>query len=290
MEQIRRIFKKAINLCVPGQLPKFMIIGAQKAGTTSLHYYLSQHKLLLGSRPKEVNFFSHDDNFEKGIGWYRQAFVNIKSPFKKLTSFEATPEYLYRKNVAERLYQFNPDLKLIILLRDPVKRAFSAWNMYKYFGERKKGLPAQFYSNYCKDRDNNIYKELYGGESFPTFEKAINSELKKLHSESELEEPSFLRRGIYLPQVEKYVNLFGRDNVLVVGFKDLVGKDKSVVLNEICTFVGVPSQDWSQIKDDKTNSRSYQEPLTEKMMGKLQNFYQPYNEALFTFLDKKINW
>jgi len=290
MEQIRRIFKKALNVCVPGNLPKFMIIGAQKAGTTSLHYYLSQHASLIGSRPKEVNFFSHDNNFEKGINWYRQAFVNIKSPLKKLTSFEATPEYLYRKNVAERLYQFNPDLKVVILLRDPVKRAFSAWNMYKYFGEREKGIPRQFYTNYCKDRDNNIYKELYGGANFPTFEEAIDSELEKLHSESELEEPSFLRRGIYLPQIEKYINLFGRDNVLILGFKDIVAKDKSEVLNEICNFVGLPLKDWSQVRDDKTNSRRYQEPISEKMIEKLQSFYQPHNEALFEFLGKKINW
>jgi hypothetical protein len=78
MANVKKKIKSLIYHTLPGHKPDFIIVGAQKAGTSSLHYYLSQHPKLVASRPKEVHFFDRDENFNKGRGWYHQAFKNPK--------------------------------------------------------------------------------------------------------------------------------------------------------------------------------------------------------------------
>src|SRR5690606_31670006 len=121
----------------------------------------------------------------------------------------------YRSFAAERMYNEYPELKIIMMLRDPVKRAYSSWNMYRDFPFKFQKLPGKLASKngYVHDRQNNLVKELYNGERFPTFEEAVASEMLKIDTNSILEEPSFLRRGVYLPQIKRYHDLFGKDKV-----------------------------------------------------------------------------
>lgn len=109
----------------------FLIIGAQKAGTTSLAKYLSQHKSILPPKEKEFNFFNLDQNYQKGKSYYESNLNRYRNPFKPRISFEATTHYLYLPHVAQRIYSYNPNFKLIILLREPSERDYSAWNMYR---------------------------------------------------------------------------------------------------------------------------------------------------------------
>src|SRR5690606_16552205 len=102
---------------------------------------LDQHPNLIGSMPKEVRFFDRDENYAKGVDWYKKSFRRTKGLLRKCLYVEATPEYLYRPYVAERIFEYNKELKLIILLRDPVERAYSSWNMYRHFLASKKGIP-----------------------------------------------------------------------------------------------------------------------------------------------------
>lgn len=275
---------------LPGQSPNFIIVGAQKSGTTSLHYYLDQHPDITGSQPKEVRYFDRDENYyHRDQNWYEKAFIDIKRPFKGGHFFEATPEYLYRKSVPERIYNYDPNMKIIILLREPVARAYSSWNMYKSFPSRPSGLPKVFYSGYYEDKDNNIMKELYSSNTFPSFELCVESEMKKIKLNSELEEPSFLRRGIYLPQIKRYHKYFGRGQVLILGFKDLIQYQEKT-LNEILDFLGIQKNDWSFLNNKKRNSRSYGEKINKQTETYLKDFYAPYNEHLYQYLEKKINW
>src|SRR5690606_18829170 len=99
------------------------------------------------------------------------------------------PEYLYRPYVAERIFGYNRHLKLIILLRDPVKRAYSSWNMYRHFLVLKKGIPDILTRGYLKGASgNNIYEELYKGE-FPSFREVVESEFRKIQEKSPILEP-----------------------------------------------------------------------------------------------------
>jgi len=108
--------------------PSFLIIGAQKCGTTALHSYLSLHPQIAGSNPKELHFFNSDYNYSKGVAYYESLLSNLN---EKLIKFEASPSYLVNPFAAARIYNYNPAVRLIVLLRNPIERAFSAWNMYK---------------------------------------------------------------------------------------------------------------------------------------------------------------
>src|SRR2546423_13513556 len=114
-------------------IPDFLIIGGQKCGTTSLYYYLIEHPNIAPAVRKQMHFF--DNRFKKGFGWYKSNFPTIFSKWyktflhkQKFVSGEATPYYLFHPLAASRVHQFLPDVKLIVLLRNPVNRAYSHYN------------------------------------------------------------------------------------------------------------------------------------------------------------------
>lgn len=108
-------------------LPTFLIIGAQKAGTTSLHRYLGSHPEVFVSAVKEVRFFSSDENWERGVDWYEGHFAGAENA---LAAGEASPFYtMYPlvSGVPERIAQVIPDVRLVYLIRDPVARMRSQY-------------------------------------------------------------------------------------------------------------------------------------------------------------------
>jgi hypothetical protein len=108
---------------IEGNLPNMIIIGAQKCGTTSLHYYLSLHPEISMSKQKELNFFLPKKNWHKGIEWYKSNFIGRAKIYG-----EASPGYSFYpvyKGVPERMYSIIPEAKLIYLVRDPVERIIS---------------------------------------------------------------------------------------------------------------------------------------------------------------------
>ncbi len=121
-------------------LPNFFILGAAKAGTTTLYDLLHQHPQIYLSFVKEPMFFSHDDNYARGLEWYQATFFQGCEGYS--VRGEATPHNLYwAEKVAPRLartYEAAP-VKFIVIFRDPVQRAYSwYWNMVK---EGKETLP-----------------------------------------------------------------------------------------------------------------------------------------------------
>ncbi len=109
-------WKKSINL------PHFIIIGAMKAGTTSLYHYLNLHPEISMSRIKETNFFC-ERNFQKGLDWYKKMFpANHDIKGEASTNYSKYPS---EKGVPERIYQTLPNVKIIYILRDPINRLLS---------------------------------------------------------------------------------------------------------------------------------------------------------------------
>ncbi|MFO7955055.1 sulfotransferase family protein [Thioalkalivibrio sp.] len=120
-------------------LPDFIIIGAQKSGTTSLYAYLSQHPQLFPSSTKEVHFFDGGldpsvDTFKKGMPWYRAHFPLRKNMGANQRTFEASPLYIFNPLAPERIANVVPNVKIIALLRNPTERAIS-----HFFHERRRG-------------------------------------------------------------------------------------------------------------------------------------------------------
>src|SRR5712691_3472231 len=109
----------------------FIIAGAQKSGTTALHYFLQKHPQLTLGDQQEMHFFDNDELFAAPIDYelLHRHFPPAKGP---IIAGECTPSYLYHEPAMERICNYNPKIKLIILLRNPVERAFAHWNMQRF--------------------------------------------------------------------------------------------------------------------------------------------------------------
>lgn len=170
----------------PGELPDVLIIGAQKAGTTSLFYYLAQHPGVSASRTKEVHYF--DNAYDKGETWYRRHFERRRGTE---IFVEASPYYLYHPLAPARASALLPKAKLIVLLREPVSRAFS-----HYHHERARGFEPL------------------------SFEEAMNTEPQRLADSDarlargeigrsfEHQHFSYRSRGLYADQIERWLECF----------------------------------------------------------------------------------
>lgn len=130
-------------------LPNFLCIGAAKSGTSWLHVCLEEHPdICIPVRMKETNFFA--ENYEKGFSWYESLFDHYCG---ETAVGEVSPNYMARPVAAKRIYLWNPDVRLICLLRNPIERAYSHYCMRLRAGTASEDLdseimPGSFYVNY----------------------------------------------------------------------------------------------------------------------------------------------
>jgi hypothetical protein len=123
-----------------GALPNLIVIGAQKCGTSVLHYYLSLHPEVSMSKPKELNFFIEERNWPRGVDWYKSQF-----DASAVVRGEASPNYTafpQHEGVPERMASVVPDAKLIYMVRDPLERIAAHW-VHNYAKRREKGTLAE---------------------------------------------------------------------------------------------------------------------------------------------------
>jgi hypothetical protein len=192
------------------RLPTFVIIGAQKSGTTSLARYLSGHPQVFMSAEKEIHFFETRKLYERGADWYARHFAQAADA---AAVGEASPAYMYFPLVPERMAQVVPDCRLIAILRDPIDRAYS-----HYWMNRALGL---------EDLE---------------FPDAVEREAARLASGDmpSLRRYSYFDRGRYLEQLMRFTPFFGRDRLLVLLFDDLRERPDEVFV-EVCRFLAVNS-------------------------------------------------
>lgn len=280
--KIRTGLKKIIRQGMPVNDPSFMVIGSQKCGTSSLHYYLNQHPNLVGSIPKEVHFFDRNIHFGKQLNQYRKHFRGRGDRLH----FESSPSYIYSPQTTEYIYETYPEIKFIVTFRDPVKRAYSAWNHYRHIFQSQR--PSNAFSKRPRREDNKLYESFfYGRESFPTFRECIEIEQLLIEQHDNFE-PALLRKGLYLEQLERYWQFFEPEQLLILGFKDLV-TDTEKTLNRVCDFLGVSQIDWSTINREPRNVRDYTAPMLETDKEYLKAFFAEPNQALFERIGP-LNW
>ena len=252
--------------------PKFLIIGAQKAGTTSLYNYLCEHPELISNNTwKEVHFFDKRENINKGLGSYLGSFPSYFKARGKIT-FEATPDYLFYDWVPKRIKNLVGSIKLIAILREPASRAFSAWKMYHSF----------------KETNNAHLRNLYDPRSF---DEAIADEMNETNYPDNYEF-YYLDRGKYALQLQRYFSVFGRNNVLVIDFNSFATLDK--LLATICDFIKIPRfsdekiSELSQKIHNKGTSHSHIEYI--HTVETLKDYFSNYNDELFELLGHQFDW
>ena len=167
-------------------LPNFLIIGGQKSGSTWLARNIGQHPEVFLYK-KEIHFFNKDENYSKGTEWYDSHFSNVSN---EILIGEKTPDYFDSDLSRQRIASSLPEAKLIIVLRDPIQRAISAVNHYKNKGELSP----------CINLDN-------------LFQGILNEKPENIFLEDKF---GFLRKGYYFQHLNKYLESFSPDQLLVL--------------------------------------------------------------------------
>jgi sulfotransferase family protein len=259
--------------------PTCLIVGAKKAGTSSLFKYLAQHPDVVGSPKKELHYFSR--NHARGELWYRSFFplaATISLARRRLgvepPIIEASPSYLYHPLAPQRAHAFDPGLKLIAILRDPIDRAYS-----DYWHVRKRG-------------------RLEGLED--TFEEAIErepellaGELERLAAEPEYDSllyrrHAFLARGRYAEQLERWLEHFPAEQLLVLSTSDLGDEPASTVATAV-GFLGLQSSAPPVKEYERYHAGSYP-PLSPETRDRLAVYFEEPNRRLYELLGRDLGW
>ena len=186
----------------------FILAGAQKSGTTALHYFLSRRPDINMGDQQEIHFFDNDAMFVSEPD-YEQLHKHYPPLASSTIAGDCTPSYLYHEPAAERIWNYNPKIKLLITLRNPVERAFAHWNMQR-FKERE---PLDFFD-------------------------AVREEQTRIAGAppTEARRFAYVERGFYGRQLERVFKFFPREQTKVVKFEDFK-KHQRETLASILSFL-----------------------------------------------------
>lgn len=182
-------------------------------------------------------------------------------------------------------------MKLIVLLREPVQRCYSAWNMFRSFN---KDNPQKTYNTFIKNsnaQEKEALKKLLFSTEFPSFTDCVNEELDKFSKSIVSIEPSFVKRGIYVEQIQNYLKYFNLDSFLFIEQREL--KDIKLVLHKVSKFLDVElTTNTEDISSSSSNVGNYQKNVThdQKTFNDLHKFYHPLNEKLFKLINTRYDW
>jgi hypothetical protein len=272
---IKNTIKKLIYPLIKS-VPDFLVIGTQKAGTTSLYNYLIQHPQVIRNKSwKEVRYYDMSENYNQGWGWYLGNFPSKWEKGARLT-LDNSPSYLYFPHIPELIKRDLGEIKMIAILREPVSRAYSAWKMYHSFGTNP---DVALVNQKIADRRS--------------FAEAIAQELSH-QPPAAIYSYDYVARGRYVEQVERYFNTFGREKLLILESKQFQ-KNITESLHQVCEFIGIdPFTDalLSKLSEEKYNVGLQQETSVEiqQTLDQLKDYYRPFNEKLYQLLGKSYDW
>ena len=196
-------------------LPDFLVIGVGRSGTTSLYYYLDQHPSIVKSSYDEIGFF--DDNFHLGLSWYRSMFTTIFTKFliklktKYFMTYEVTPWYVRRPWTARRIKKIFPNIKLIIVLRNPIDRTYSHYHLSKQSNENRD------FKVVIKEDMKNISQWNITEKNDSYFSNQVQN--------------SKLARGFYYEQIIPWFELFSKEQIMIISSEDLASKTQYIKRN-----------------------------------------------------------
>lgn len=242
------------------QAPGFLVIGAQKSGTTSLHDLLVQHPSIAGANKKEVHFF--DWRYGRGSAWYRAQF-----PYRRLgangIAGEASPYYLFHPRCAERIAACFPRMKLVAVLREPAARALSHYHHAVRHGYEDRSLSEAIHQE--QDMVAREERKLTAAPDYRSIEHR---------------ERSYVSRGLYADQLDRYRQHFPASNLLVLNSRELF-ETPAACVRKCYTFLGVDA-DYAPPALTPKNQGSYTISDKEEadVMAWLRDYYREPNIRL----------
>jgi hypothetical protein len=265
-------------------LPDFIVIGAAKSGTTSLYGALAKHPFVSPcitadgwfSNTKEVHYF--DYNYDRGLDWYRSHFPlnDDRESFERahgrpFITGEGSPSYISHPWVPARIREVLPDVRLIAVLRNPVDRAYSQFQM-----SRREGVEE--------------FESL--GDATAAEEERLRPEIARMTADSRYNSWhfggwSYLARSRYAEQLERWLALFPRDQFLFLRAEDLFAEPQQV-LDAVHEFLDLPPHRYPEVA--RLNTAAEYSGLSPQTRSELAEYFRPHNERLSELTGIDFGW
>ncbi|MGO4257211.1 sulfotransferase [Marmoricola sp. RAF53] len=257
-------------------LPDFLIVGAKRAGTTTLWRMLLEHPQVMPMVPRAQHRKSSDyfvPHHHRGPRWYAGHFPTAAARHRyaggaRVVCGEASPLYLFDPRVPARVRALLPGVRVVVLLRDPVERAFS------HHRERvQQGV------------EGLTFPDALAAEPYRTSGELDRMRADPRHPGTLRDWFGYRERGRYLDQLEPWYAAFGADQVQVLLSEDLYADPGSVVA-QVHEHLGVVPQRTAARHENLTRSS----PMPADTRAELRDYYRPHNEALAAFLGRTPRW
>lgn len=234
----------------------FLIAGTQRGGTTTLVEYLLQHPDVFIPKKKELHFFDTEKLWQAGApdyARYRRDFAD--APAGRLLG-DATPIYMYWEPALPRIRDYNPAMKFVILLRNPITRAYSHWNHERLAG-----------------REKLSFREALAAEP----------ERTRLAAPLQLRHSSYVDRGMYTRQLERLWDFFPSAQTLVLRTDDF-SRALAPMFDRIASFLGIAR--FSPVLEIAAHAHAYESPLAAEDRRYLEDIFVPEIRAL----ERLLGW
>lgn len=223
----------------------FLIVGTQKSGTTALFEGLRTHPEIYMPDIKELHFFDKDEFFLKPDVDYSVYESRFNSNSTVKLYGEVTPSYMYWEPSMKRIWTYNKDMKLIVVLRNPITRAFSHWNM-----QFEKNIEQHDFYHCIKNEDERL-------------KNAKPADMRKY---------SYVDRGRYAKQIERILHFFDKKQLLFIKYEEFL-ENQEFILKGILDFLNVSSSDHT-IKLNKTHAIPYKKKISKIEIDYLSDIYK----------------
>lgn len=255
--------------------PDFIIVGASKAGTTSMFDSLLQNPDILPILKKEPYFFNA--NYEKGLWFYRTVFPTIFEKWwhkirrnKHAVVGEATTKYFEHPLVPARIKKHLPNVKLIVMLRNPVDRTYSDYNMI--IRHRKE---SESFENALKLERKRISDDL---------KTIVNHD--PLRRGNNLINYGYVWESAYYLHMLNFLKYFPMHQIMVIRSEDFF-EDQAKVIKQVCDFIGVERYDYAS---PITSNVSKYDPINEQTRKRLKQYFKPLNKKLYELIGRDMGW
>jgi hypothetical protein len=243
-------------------LPHFLLLGAMKAGTSSLFAAIAAHPQVITPRRREIHFFGR--KYRNGVPWYRRHFpTGLELGPDRITG-EGSTSYLANAAAPARIREQLPQVKLIAILRDPVERAIS-----NYFHEQRTGREHLSIEEAFDQEAGRLEKARAGQKGLGIF--------------------AYKERGIYADQITRYLELFPRHQLLILKSEAFFANPGETV-NRAFGFLGLDPE-LARPDLHRRNPGSYDsDQVPSRVLDNLTSFFTPHNTRLYRILGSDWGW
>lgn len=265
LSYVARAYGKALT-GQPGRLPDFVIFGAQRSGTTNLYDLLVRHPSVEAASHKEVHFF--DLHYRRGERWYRGNFPSARrdSSGAAVVCGEATPTYIGYQSAPTRMRELMPNVKLVLLVREPVARAVSHYHHFCRLGNEHRSF---------EDAIEWEYGYLSSGKA-PLL----------LDSPERGTDPIYLSLSAYAPQLERWFSTFPREQIFIAAAEELF-ENRDALLTNLAEFLELRAP----FPPEAVPPKQFPYPeVADETRRRLIDLFAPYNQQLETLLARSFPW